>query len=151
MTRGQAAGDAPPLLTRADILAAKDDSVELVEVPEWGGTVRLRGMTGSERDGWEADLVAAERKGLVPRDLRVRRVAMCLVDEDGRRLFGDKDLAELGRKSGTVIDRLDDVVLRLSGMRAAQPATAATPAVPSSEDEMLADLGKGASGGSGSD
>lgn len=151
MTRGQAEGDAPPpVLDRAAILAARDDRTELVDVPEWGGRVRMRGFTGTERDGWEADIIAAERKGLVPRDIRVRRVAMCLVDEDGKRLFGDRDMAELGRKNGVVIDRLDDVVLRLSGMRAARPATDATPAVPSSEDEALADLGKGESDGSGS-
>lgn len=136
---------APRLLTRDAIVAAQDLPSELVEVPEWGGSVRVRGMTGAQRDAWEAEFIGARAQGAsVPPDWRVRRVAMCLVDEDGKRLFPDREVATLGGKSGLVIDRIDDVVVRLSGLREA------TPERPSSEDEAVTELGKGGSVASGS-
>jgi hypothetical protein len=42
-------------LTRDSILNAKDLKKELVKVPEWGGEVYVRCMTGSERDAFESE------------------------------------------------------------------------------------------------
>ena len=44
------------LLTREAILARDDEQSETVEVPEWDGSVRVRGLTGRERDLWEHSL-----------------------------------------------------------------------------------------------
>ena len=38
------------LLSKEAILAAQDLPSEDVEVPEWGGTVRVRGLDGKGRD-----------------------------------------------------------------------------------------------------
>ena len=38
------------LLSAAEILAADDLPTEDVEVSEWNGTVRVRALTGAERD-----------------------------------------------------------------------------------------------------
>ena len=134
----------PALLSREAILAHDDLPTEDVEVPEWGGRVRVRGLTGTERDAWDGEAVAARLKGGMPPNWRVRRVAMCLVDERGARLFSDRDVAALGAKNAAVIDRIDDVVVRLSGM------AEATPDRPASEDQIVADLGTAGSAASGS-
>jgi hypothetical protein len=108
------------LLSRTAILAAEDIQYELVEVPEWGGTVRVRSLTGTERDQYDAESWSMTHGGKDAQaaltDFRVRRVARAIVDEDGASMFGAADIAALGRKNGAVIDRLDDVVTRLSGM-----------------------------------
>lgn len=104
------------------ILAAEDLPHEDVEVPEWKGvTVRVQGLTGTERDAFEARGVHLQQtqkdteKRL--RDFRSRLLAKCLVDpESGERLFGDGDVAKLGGKSATVIVRLFRVAQRVSGM-----------------------------------
>ena len=44
-------------LTRDEILGADDLKTESVKVPEWGGTVLVRELTGAERDEWEASVV----------------------------------------------------------------------------------------------
>ena len=44
-------------LSRDTILQREDIKTEDVEVPEWGGTVRVRGMSGVERDAFEAGLI----------------------------------------------------------------------------------------------
>lgn len=102
-------------LTKDAILGADDLPAEDVEVPEWGGTVRVRGLTGTERDRFEFAMAAAkDRPDRV--DVRAQVVGRCIVDENGDRLFTDKELVKLGSKSGAALDRVFDVVRGLSGM-----------------------------------
>ncbi len=102
-------------LSKDDILGADDLPTEEVPVPEWGGTVLVRGLTGTERDRFEFSMAASKGDPLKS-DVRGQIVGRCLVDEDGKRLFTDKELAKLGAKSGAALDRCLDVVRRLSGM-----------------------------------
>lgn len=128
------------LLTRAAILAAEDIRFAYVEVPEWGGRVRVRSLTGTERDQYDAESWRASQVdgGSALANFRVRRVARAIVNENGDRVFADKDVAALGAKNGGVIDRIDDVVVELSGMSS------------DSRDKAKADLKVVPSEGSGS-
>lgn len=105
-------------LTRDVILEAEDLLYEDVEVPEWGGTVRVRGMTGAERDAFESEVV--EQRGKKARlnmqNFRAKLVARSVVDEEGKRLFSDKDAHNLGKKSAAALDRVFGVAQRLSGL-----------------------------------
>ena len=102
-------------LSKDAILGADDLPFEDVDVPEWGGTVRVRGLTGTERDRFEFKMAAAKDN---PDQVEVRAqvVGRCLVDGDGKRLFTDKELSKLGAKSGAALDRAFDKVRELSGM-----------------------------------
>jgi hypothetical protein len=106
------------LLTRAQILAVEDLGSQVVPVPEWGGSVLVRGLTGRERDLFEASIVRMRGGGVSAslENVRARLVSMTVIDEDGCRLFDDRDVRALGEKSGAVLDRLFDVARRLSGM-----------------------------------
>ena len=44
-------------LSREEILSVHDIVTEEVDVPEWGGIVRVRGMSGVQRDAFEASLI----------------------------------------------------------------------------------------------
>jgi len=106
-------------LSRDDILKASDNDPEEVEVPEWGGTVLVRGMTGRERDAFEISMMQPGRGGRKVMDAsntRAKVIARCVVDDDGNRLFTDADVTELGAKSAAAIDRVFEVAARLSGM-----------------------------------
>lgn len=111
------------ILTKQAILDALDLPVETVAVPEWGGEVLVRGMTGTERDSFEASLrrEKAKAKGKAPdyevdlSDFRSKLVARSVVDEDGKRLFSDDEIGSLGRKSAVALSRVADVAMRLSG------------------------------------
>jgi len=107
-------------LSRDDILKAEDLSTEEVDVPEWGGTVLVRGMSGRERDEFEVSMTVRHGKQMVQdfANTRAKIVARCVVDEDGQRLFTDADVAVLGEKSGAAIDRIFGVASRLSGLGA---------------------------------
>ena len=111
-------------LNRDAILGAVDVQTEKVDVPEWGGDVIVRGLTGDELDAFQGSIrqfrPTFDGKGMEPvliqEGMRAKLLVKCLVDEAGERLFTDQDAPALGAKSGTVIDRLYDVAARLSGL-----------------------------------
>lgn len=110
------------MLGREAILQVDDLAQEVVEVPEWGGAVLVRGLTGSERDAFEQDIVQMRRNGkamtteIDMHNIRAKLCVRCMVDEDGERLFSDADMEALGRKSAQALQRVFDVAQRLSGL-----------------------------------
>jgi hypothetical protein len=109
------------LLSKDQVLAADDRKWEDVPVPEWGGTVRLLGMSGTERNAYQSSLVVLGHDGKPQRmnmaDQLAKLVAKCLVDENWERLFSDKEIKALGAKNGAVLERLGQIAQRLSGLR----------------------------------
>lgn len=105
-------------LSRDVILAVQDVQAEDVEVPEWGGVVRVQGLTGAQRDAYEASMVEGKGKNrtLNLKNIRAKLVALTVVDERGKPLFTDADVQALGRKSGAALDRIFNVAQRLSGL-----------------------------------
>jgi hypothetical protein len=96
------------------ILAAEDCPLTQVEVPEWGATVYLRPLTARERDR----ITARAIKGESDEALSIALVGRCLCDIDGRRVFADGEIEQLGAKSGAVVERLFGLALDLNGMGA---------------------------------
>lgn len=111
--------DAAVKLTRDAILKAADLKIEAVDVPEWGGTVYVRNISGAARDQFEGSRYRFidGKPEIVHENTRARLLAMCLCDEQGNLLFFEEDIAELGRKSGTALDACYEVATRLSGLR----------------------------------
>ena len=106
-------------MSKDDILKIEDNAPEEVEVPEWGGSVLVKGMTGRQRDAFEVSLRDQRTGQRLPgsmNNLRARIITRCVIDDDGNRLFTDADVATLGEKSAAAIDRIFDVAARLSGM-----------------------------------
>lgn len=98
-------------LSKAAILAAKDQKMVAVDVPEWGGTANIRVMTGTERDRFESEFVGGN-KGVDM--VRAKLVAKCLCDEDGNRLFTEQEIPALGEKSAAVLDKLFTQCMKLN-------------------------------------
>lgn len=107
------------LLSRADILGATATPREVVQIPELGGAVTVRGMTGVERDAFEGSCFEGrgKKRDFNMKNLRAKMVAYCCIDEQGHRLFSDSDAIALGEVRADVIDKLFGVAQRLSGMR----------------------------------
>ena len=107
-------------LSMQDIVSAQDVLTEFVPVPEWGGDVAVRMLTGLERDAFEAALVKVDAEGKRTPDLsnlRAKLAAACMVDPvSGDRLFPDENLSQLAAKSATALDRVFKVAQRLNGM-----------------------------------
>ena len=110
-------------LSREQILEAEDLQTVEVDVPEWDGTVLVRGLTGQERDEYEVALLEFRRgpKGERRAEMRwenarAKRLVRCCVDATGTRLFSDDDVIRLGRKSGAALERVFKQARTLSGL-----------------------------------
>lgn len=109
------------ILNREDILKAQDLVTEEVEVPEWGGSVFIRTMTGAERNAFELEVVPGVADGSNRMDvlnMREKLLVKVIVDDKGQRLFTDKDIKALGEKSAAALDRLFEVAQRLNRLSA---------------------------------
>lgn len=107
-----------PLLTREQILGATDIITEVVPVPEWGGEVLVRSLSGAERDRFEASIVdvRGKRRSVNLLNVRARLVALAIVDESGQQVFRAGDVEALGAKSAAALSRVFDAAQRLSGL-----------------------------------
>lgn len=105
-------------LSRDDILKADDIQIEEVEVPEWGGSVFVKGMTGTERDVFEQSIVETRGKNtrVNMQNVRAKLVSLSACDDKGELLFTPKDVKALGGKSAAALQRVFEVASRLSGI-----------------------------------
>lgn len=99
-------------LTREQILerarAAKIERAALV-VPELGGRIWVRGMSGKERDKFEEGmrLRSGPNRGSVDmKNFRARFVVRVVVNKDGAQLFNEMDSDVIGKLPAGVLDRI---------------------------------------------
>jgi hypothetical protein len=116
MTEKAKQDDKVELLSKDEILAAPDLVFEIVEVPEWGGKVRVKALTGTERDAFESSMLkgAGKNQKISTQDIRAKLCARTIVDMEDKRLFNDGEIGKLGAKSAAALDRVYTVAARLS-------------------------------------
>lgn len=130
-------------LSKDDILKADDRPTKDIDVPEWGGVIRLKAMTGTARDELDASRIQQMPDG---REIqlpirRAKLVALSAVNPDtGDPLFNELEVGQLGQKSAAPLDRLAMAALELSGL------TGST-----TETELEGNSEAATNGGSGSD
>jgi hypothetical protein len=98
------------ILTKEQILGAQDIQFAEVDIPECGGSARVKSMNGFEREQY----FKLVREGQFP--LSVILCIICQVDEHGVRLFTLSDAALLAEKNGTMLDRIAMAALTLNRM-----------------------------------
>lgn len=99
------------VLSAADILGAEDLQVIEVEVPEWGGVVRLRPMTAEEAIGYNKTVTAGDK-----RHGAVILAGMCIVNDEGKPAFSDEQVQQLAKKSLAALMRIQRVALKINGL-----------------------------------
>lgn len=107
-------------LTKDEFLTGGTIPKELVPTPEIKpkSAVWVRGMTGTDRDEFEASIVKTRGRdqtlNLV--NIRAKLVSKTACDENGTLLFAEIDIPKIGQKSAAVLQRLFLVAQRLSGI-----------------------------------
>lgn len=100
--------------------ASTDLPKEKVDLPELGldGDVFVRAMSGRERDAFEESMRIKKGRNKGDSDLdnfRAKQAVRCLVDEDGELILEDDDADILGELQVKVLNRIMEVINRLSG------------------------------------
>lgn len=101
---------------REKILSIDDIQEEVVEIPEWGVKVLVRGLTGEAR----AELLsrATDLQGKINyKKLYASLLILSTYDPETKEpVFEDSDRDELMKKSASAIDKIVQVAMRLSGI-----------------------------------
>jgi hypothetical protein len=113
-------------LGRDDILGASDLEYTEVNVPQWNGKVRIRSLTAEEKDEFEQTLMNSsfdevDDKGTLKsnrniKEIRAKLFVLCVVDDDGQRLFKDSDIQKVQKKSGQAIQAVWEVASVFNGL-----------------------------------
>lgn len=93
-------------LSREQILSVEDIKIETVEMPEWGGSVCIRSLSGAERDALEWSVKKAAESGALGQNARARFAAAFVCDESGKAIFSEGDIEVLGKKSASALERI---------------------------------------------
>ncbi len=116
------------LLTKEQILGADDLKNDTVEVPEWGGAVKVRSMSGAEAEKYSETVSEEGRSGVANIALLI---SMCAVDGENKPLFPDEeDLKALAEKDINVLNAVATACMKVNGF---------------DQEEVAADLKKTAS------
>lgn len=108
-------------LSRDAILKAKDIKLEKIDTSEWFGAdtfVFVKGMTGTERDSFEASILTmkGKKQEVNLANLRAKLAVRTLCDENGARLFTDADAEDLGQHNAAFLQKVFYVSQKLSGI-----------------------------------
>ena len=102
-------------LGKQAILDVSDAAFTTVYIPEWGGDIRLRTMTGKDRDAFEISFSKALQDGKA-QNMRAAMLVRCICDDDGALLFSKSDATALGTKSAAALDPLFTAAQKLNKM-----------------------------------
>lgn len=103
------------LLTKEQIISVNDRKTADIQVPEWGGAIRLVVMSGAERDAFHASR-EGRKTGLS--DFEAALLAATIVDAEGKHVFTAEDIESLSSKNKDVLDRLSSEAATLNGFGA---------------------------------
>lgn len=103
-------------LTVGKILDAEDIRYEPLEVPEWGGKVLLKSLTGEERD--RVERMARQFSVGEIAGYSAEIAAMTVCDGNKKLLFSNADLPRLRKKNGEVLRKIFDAVAKQNRLTA---------------------------------
>jgi hypothetical protein len=108
-----------PGMTREQILSTKDMKIEAVFVPQWENTVYVRSLNGTGLDAYQGSRVKLvdNKVQLVHENTRARLLALTLCDEQGKLMFTEEDIEELGAKNAAALDVIFEAAQRMNGLR----------------------------------
>lgn len=103
-------------LSADSILSVNDIKMESIDVPEWGGRVCVRSLSGIDRDTWEVYAQAEFQKVNKPVNMRAKLASLCLCDSEGNRIFTDAQVNKLAEKSAKALDRVYEAAISVNAL-----------------------------------
>jgi hypothetical protein len=101
-----------------EMILGKNPQLKEIEVPEWGGSVFIRPITLQEQ-ATLADMGAKFERGSVVvrmKHVTLQLVRWAVVDGENEPIFDEKDVETLMGKTASAFLRLQDAILKYSGL-----------------------------------
>lgn len=107
------------LLDRAAFFAAEDAKHEDIPVPQLGGSIRIRVLSGAARDAFNEYVRTDDDGARKPASATgaALLVATC-INADGEPMFSMEDIDLIREKSAAALDVLAAAAMRINGMGA---------------------------------
>ena len=97
-------------LDARSVLSAEDFQYATVDCPEWGGPIRVRGLTAGEQS-----IISKKIQAKDTGDLAVIAMIYGCVDQNGEQIFSNTDKDALRKKANQVVNRIARKIFELSG------------------------------------
>ena len=108
-------------LTRDEILKIDDLKREAIDIPEWGGSICVRELTGAERSElfalWKQD-ESDEKQVQDSFAIIVATVRLTACGEDGKPLFTADDILRIRNLNAKVLDKIYKEAAKMNGFGA---------------------------------
>lgn len=102
-------------MLKNQIFKAQDCKLEAVEVEEWGVTLYVKTLSGSERAKLRSITDHLTKSGRESEaDTHLLILSAC--DAQGNKVFADSDFAALNEKNASIITRVAMAALRVNGL-----------------------------------
>jgi len=105
------------ILTADDIFEVKDTRFLEIDVPEWGGSIRVAALSAGEM----IDFVESN-EGPSKKTAGIRLVIASLVDEQGNRIGKPEMIDKFRKKDTRVMNKIVDQLMELNDMNLSQAA-----------------------------
>jgi hypothetical protein len=97
-------------LNKHQIFASNDLKESFVEVPEWGGKVRIRALSVQEQLDYDEFLQTNPKEV----DMAIQLIITATINDDGKKTFSKEDIPSLKEKSLDNLFRVVDAILKLN-------------------------------------
>lgn len=104
------------LLSKEAFFAAEDLKHEDVEVPQLGGSVRIRVMTGAARDAFNEYMQSFGDDKRPASAIHAALLVQTCIDESGAPMFTMDEIDMLRDKSAVAIDVIAAAAMRINGL-----------------------------------
>lgn len=99
------------IASREALLKLCERRYSTVEIPERDISIRIQSLSEAEKSQYETCLIAKNGRGIMRerlQDATRRLIALCVVDEDGKRIFSDSDLSAIANLDSYISSRIYD-------------------------------------------
>ncbi len=104
------------MLTKSQILQSRPRETRDIHVEEFGGVVRIRALTTSERSRFESSLQTkgkSDPKKVVL--VREKLLVQSVVDDSGNLMFSEADIPALSAQPAKAVEKIFNAIQELSG------------------------------------
>jgi hypothetical protein len=99
------------IASREALLKLCERRYSTVDIPERNISIRIQSLSEAEKSQYETCLIAKNGRGIMRerlQDATRRLIALCVVDEEGKRIFSDSDLSAIANLDSYISSRIYD-------------------------------------------